>query len=273
MYPYLFEIADIKIPSYPVMMALGYVAALWVLMRLASSKSVTNANVDRWQVWDLFIVMLVSSILGSKIGHTLFEAPGHKTADGAVINSLAELLKEDPFHWLRLAEGGYVWYGGMVGALSCALIYFRKRPQLDAWQYSDVFAPAIMVGAFVGRLGCYMAGCCYGVATDASWGVKFPTSDHAVHPTQLYDSFIGLSLFLLLFWRFDRRKFVGENIALLLIAYPFLRATTEAFRGDADRGSFGLLSTSQTISIPLLLIGLYIYWKRLKASQPVTANS
>jgi phosphatidylglycerol:prolipoprotein diacylglycerol transferase len=267
MHPYLFEIFGTKIPSYPVMMALGYATALWVLMRLASSDSAKNTTVERWQVWDLFIVMVVSSILGSKIGHTLFEAPGHKTEDGLLINSLWELLREDPFHWLRLAEGGYVWYGGMLGALSCAVIYFRKRPQLDAWHYSDLCAPSIMVGAFVGRLGCYMAGCCYGVATDVAWAVKFPSSKHAVHPTQLYDSLIGLTLFLILYWRFKRRKFVGENIAILLIAYPFLRASTEALRGDADRGSFGFLSTSQTISIPLLLIGVFIYIRRKQAGQ------
>ena len=267
MHPFLFEIAGYKVPSYPVMMALGYVGALWAVMRLTSSKSLEGVKVDRWQAWDLFIVMLVSSIIGAKIGHTLFEAPGHERADGTIIESLGELLKEDPLHWLRLAEGGYVWYGGMIGALLCAVIYFRRRPQLDAWQYSDMFTPAIMMGAFIGRLGCFMAGCCYGQATDASWGVQFPTSKVHVHPTQLYDSFIALCLFALLFWRFDRRKFSGESIALLLICYPLLRASTEFLRGDADRGSFGALSTSQTLSIPLLIIGIGLYVWRRKVGQ------
>ena len=68
-----------------------------------------------------------------------------------------------------------------------------------------------------------------------------------------------------LWLRFGRRRFVGENIALLLISYPILRATTELFRGDADRGAFGPLSTSQWISIPLLLIGVAMYVRRAKA--------
>jgi len=264
MFPTLIEIAGYKLPSYPVMMALGYAAALYVIMRLCASSTLKDAHVERWQAWDLFIVMVVSSIIGAKIGHTLFEAPGHLRADGTEIQSLSELLREDPLHWLRLAEGGYVWYGGMIGALSCAVIYFRKRPKLDAWQYSDIFTPAIMVGAVIGRLGCFMAGCCYGEPTEAAWAVNFPTSKSPVHPTQLYDATVAAILFAVLYWKFERRTFIGQNIALLLIGYPILRATTEIFRGDADRGSFGLLSTSQTLSIPLLLIGLWIYYTRQK---------
>ena len=253
------------IPTYPVMMVLGYVAGLWVIMRLASKDEI----VERAQAWDLFIVMVVASVMGAKMGHTLFEAPGHELSDGSKATSLIQLLKDDPLHWARIGEGGYVWYGGMVGALSTAVFYFWRRPHLNAWRYSDLFAPAIMAGAVVGRLGCFLAGCCYGKVTDVAWGVNFPRVAGAVHPTQLYDASVALVLAVVLFWRYPKRGFDGANIALLLMLYPVLRATTEIFRGDADRGLFGPLSTSQWISIPLLIIGLVMYLKR--GSKPEAA--
>lgn len=262
MKPILFHLFDVAVPSYVALMVLGYVAALAALFHLTPKGAPEDGGLNRPQVWDLYIVMVVSSIVGSKIGHVLFEAPGHKTASGAPINSVFELLREDPWHWISLGEPGYVWYGGMIGALSVAVFYFWRRPHLKAWIYADAFAPAIMLGAAVGRLGCFLAGCCHGAPTDAAWGVHFPQLSGPVHPTQLYDSAVALVLGLGLLWRFPRRRFDGEAIALLLMAYPILRATTEAFRGDAERGAFGPLSTSQTLSLPLLAIGVALFVRR-----------
>ena len=260
MRPILFDFFGFGVPSYSVAMVLGFAVALWVLFRLTPrGPAASEGGLERGQVWDLFIVMVVSSVLGSKIGHTLFEAPGHVGPDGEKISSFAELIVVDPLHWARLGEAGYVWYGGMIGALAVATFYFWRRPHLNAWLYSDLFAPAIMAGAAVGRLGCFFAGCCYGQPTDSPLGVQFPKTSSPVHPTQLYDSTIAFVLAVVLYLNFRRRRFEGQNIALLLIAYPILRSLTEAVRGDADRGSIGPLSTSQAISLPLLLVGLGMY--------------
>lgn len=265
MHPVLFEIPwgdnPIRVYSYAVLMVLGYLGALAALFFVAPKRAGEGGGgLERGQVWDLFIVMLIASIVGSKFGHVLFEASAHEG-----VNSVWELMEKDPLHALRLGEPGYVWYGGMIGALSTAVYYFKRRPGLDAWLYSDAFAPAIMIGASIGRLGCFMAGCCHGAPTDAAWGVWFPQLDGPVHPTQLYDSFAAGVIGLFLLWRFFHRRFKGENIALLLILYPVARASTEAFRGDAERGGLGPLSTSQWLSVPLLLIGLYFYWSRRRA--------
>jgi phosphatidylglycerol:prolipoprotein diacylglycerol transferase len=119
-----------------------------------------------------------------------------------------------------------------------------------------------MLGAAVGRVGCFLAGCCHGRPTDAAWGVRFPRLEGPVHPTQLYDAAAALALGLLLAWRWPRRRFAGENIGLLLVGYPLLRSLTEFFRGDAERGAFGPLSTSQWLSVPLLLVGLLLLRRR-----------
>lgn len=264
MHPILFHVGSIPIDAYVTFMVLGYAAALGTVFYLApkNGDAPNTGNLDRPQVWDLFIVMVVSSVIGAKIGHVVFEAPGHKTADGQPINNVFELLADDPWHWIALGESGYVWYGGMIGALLMAVVYFKRRPHLKAWLYADAFAPAIMIGAAFGRVGCFFAGCCYGQPTESFIGLRFPRLPGPVHPTQLYDVVVASLLGAFLLWRFARRKFDGENIAILLMTYPFLRATTEIFRGDAERGVYGPISTSQLISIPLFAIGLWLYLRR-----------
>lgn len=255
------------LPAYAVMMAAGYLAALVAVYLLVPRRKAGPDGIDKPQAFDLFLVMLISSLLGAKIGHTVFEAPGHHLPDGRVVESLWELLREDPWHPLRLGEGGYVWYGGMIGALVVAVWYFRARPQLNGMLYADAFAPAVMVGAAFGRLGCFMEGCCYGVPTELPWGVAFPATTGPVHPTQLYDAAFGALCGAFLLWRFPRRSFDGENIALLLIAYPIARFTTEVFRGDPERGGFGPFSTSQWISIGLLAVGVGLYFMAARANR------
>jgi phosphatidylglycerol:prolipoprotein diacylglycerol transferase len=274
--PILFRIFDYGVPSYAVLMVLGYLVALAVLFKITPKSSESRAELNRPQVWDLFIVMVISSVIGSKLGHVLFEAPGHKDEAGRPIDSLWELLVADPLHWARLGEPGYVWYGGMIGALAVAIFYFYRRPHLKAWLYSDAFAPAIMAGAAIGRVGCFLAGCCYGVESDVAWAMHFPSVEGARHPTQLYDTLVAASLGIFLLWRFGRRRFDGENIALLLMTYPVLRGITEIFRGDPERGAFGPLSTSQVLSIPMLAIGVLLYVRlsknKSKSEQTLVAS-
>jgi len=299
MWPTLFEIGGFRVSSYAALMVLGYGAALAVVFSLARSATreaddgrtfasgpgPRGGGLEPAQVFDLFIVMLVSSILGAKLGHVLFEAPGHiycatdldpcPIEDQRVVESLAELLRVDPWHAFKLAEGGYVWYGGLIGALLTAVVYFRRRPELDALTYSDAFAPAIMIGASVGRVGCFLSGCCYGVPSDVPWAVAFPATDGVpVHPTQLYDATFAAAFGAFLLLRFPRRRFAGENIALLLIGYPIARFATEAFRGDPERGSLGPLSTSQAISIVVVVAGvaMMVWARRRRRAQPLNGS-
>ncbi|MBI4818841.1 MAG: prolipoprotein diacylglyceryl transferase [Deltaproteobacteria bacterium] len=262
MKPILFRIFDFGVPSYSVMMTVGYLMALGALWALARRHDPAGGSgLSFSQMFDLWIVMVVSSLLGSKAAHVLFEAAGHVDEDGKPIGGLIELLKSDPLHWARLGEGGFVWYGGLIAALGTAIFYFRHRPWLNGWMYTDAFTPAIVLGLAFGRFGCFLAGCCYGVPTESTFGVKFPQLPTPVHPTQLYEAVVALLLFAFLWWRFPRRRFDGESIAYLLVLYAIPRSMIEVLRGDADRGAVGGVSTSQLISIPLFLIGLWIFWR------------
>lgn len=263
MWPTLFEVYGVRVQSYAVFMVLGFAAALLSILALIPRNEAPPGGLDRPQAWDLFLVLVVSAVFGSKFGHVVFEAPGHTGQHGQPINSVIELLQDDPWHPLRIGEAGYVWYGGMLACLAVSVFYFYRRPHLNAWLFADTFAPAVMVGAALGRTGCFLSGCCYGRPTDGLLGVQFPHLPHPVHPTQIYDATIAMVIGAWLLWRYARRRFDGENVAILLIAYPLCRALTEAFRGDPERGGLGPLSTSQWISVPLLAVGVGIYiWRR-----------
>ena len=274
MKPILFHFFDFPVPSFAVMMVLGYVVALFVLylqVRRATPEERAQ-GLNAAQVWDLFIVMTVSSILGSKLGHTIFEAPGHITEDGTKIESLWQLLRYDPWHWLRLGESGHVWYGGLIGALLVAVYYFHRRPNLSAPMISDAFAAAITAGAVPGRIGCFLAGCCHGKPSTSAWAVQLPKLPGPVYPTQLFDASVALALTILSFWLFRRRRFDGQVISILLLGYSTFRFVSDVFRGDEDRGRILVLSTSQFLSIPLFLTGLGLYFylskRKLAASAP-----
>ena len=267
MKPVLFNVFGWPIVSYGLFMILGFTGAFLTVLWIAPSRRVLDGGFSRAQVKDLFLVMLVTAIFGSKVGHVVFEAPGHIGSRGQPIESVTQLLADDPGHWLWIHQPGYVWYGGMIACLIVAAIYFLKRPKLNGWLFADAFAPAIMIGASVGRLGCFLGGCCYGVPTDMPWGMQFPHLEKPVHPTQLYDASIAFILGVGLLWRWHCRRFDGENITLLLITYPLFRALTEIFRGDAERGAFGPLSTSQWISIPLFVMGIFLYLRLLKVGR------
>jgi phosphatidylglycerol:prolipoprotein diacylglycerol transferase len=175
-------------------------------------------------------------------------------------------------------RGGLAYYGGFLFAVVFAYYYVRRHG-LGWWRTADLAAPAIALGLVFGRLGCFLNGCCYGKVTDSPLGVVFPRGGSAwraqldahlitpaqaalpVHPTQLYESLACLGIFTLLYFFVRRRRqFYGEVFAWLLIFYAIARSIVEVWRDD-DRGVlFGWLSTSQIISLPLLLCGLALLW-------------
>lgn len=222
---------------------------------------------DARDLLELAIVIVLSAVLGAKIFHTLFEASGHRLPDGSVANGLMELLKADPWHWARLFESGYVFYGGVVGALGMAYLFTVRAGFEHKGSFGDYAAPGFAIGIFIGRVGCFLAGCCYGAESDVAWAVAFPaghpTEGAHVHPVQLYDAGYGLVAFVLCLWYYPRRRFAGDVFGGLIASYAVWRFVTEMFRADADRGVWmgGALSTSQIVSLVVLPATLF-FWLR-----------
>ncbi|MBN2358741.1 MAG: prolipoprotein diacylglyceryl transferase [Deltaproteobacteria bacterium] len=257
MRPVLFYVGNAAIPAFQTLLVLAFLGAALIGLRLGP-----RLGIARRRVIEFAAAATLWGVLGAKLGHCLFEAPGHLLPDGSTTSGIADLLAADPWHCFRLLDGGYVWYGGLLLA-SVALVCHARWRRVDRGALADLAAPGIACGIAIGRLGCFCAGCCYGVPSSLPWAVRFPAEGGGLtvplHPVQLYDAVFGLLLLALLWWRLPRRRFSGELFALTLTIYSVVRFGLECLRGDEDRGLYfeGLLSTSQIISIAIFPVALY----------------
>jgi phosphatidylglycerol:prolipoprotein diacylglycerol transferase len=176
---------------------------------------------------------------------------------------------------LDTLQAGGVFYGGLIAALVVAWWYMR-RTRLPLWQTADVFAPGIALGHGIGRLGCFSAGCCWGVECHLPWAVTFRSPEaynlvgvplnRPLHPTQLYEAFAEFAIFGILYRRIGKVHRKGAIISLYLILYSAVRFVVEFYRVH-EQGNLldGPLDTSQWISLALAFLGGLYFLKARKA--------
>ena len=152
-----------------------------------------------------------------------------------------------------LHHGGLIWYGGLFFALFFALVYLKIN-RLPVLKTLDLLAPYIALGQAIGRIGCFLNGCCYG--KPVSWGIYFPSQDDYLYPTQLYSFVNLLIIYLILRWRQRRQTVNGAVIFLYLLLASAERFIVEFFRGDSPQFFLGLTSF-QVISLFIFVIALY----------------
>lgn len=261
MHPILFELGPITIYSYGVLLAAAYLLGLWMAARRAR-----HAGLDGNKVLDLGIWVIIAALVGAK--------------------ALLLIVDWDQFtsswqEFTTLLRSGGVFYGGLIAAVVVCIHQLRKH-RLPLWTSADLFAPGIALGYMVGRLGCLLAGCCYGRPTDVSWAITFtdPMANLNVgtplnvplHPTQIYESAAGLVILLALLAIERRgRAFAGRTFWLFVLFYSVSRFFIEFYRGD-DRGMpFDAISTSQLISLILLPLSLFMLWYLSRPSEPRAA--
>jgi len=263
MYPEIFHIGSFPINTYGVFLAIAFLCAILVAVRLAA-----RDGLPRERIYDLSLWMLLGGLIGSKI-LMLFTEPEYR-------DHPLQLLSLD-----FLRSGG-VFYGGLIGAVLTGY-FLMKRYKLPWWKTADACAPGIAIGNFFGRQGCFAAGCCWGKPTSLPWGVKFTDLGHQItgvptdvylHPTQLYESFAMLIVFLFLLWMHRRKRFNGQVILFYALLYSIVRFSIEFVRDDPRGDIFGLtsltgLSTSQMISLVVGIAAavlLVIRWRRANAT-------
>jgi phosphatidylglycerol:prolipoprotein diacylglycerol transferase len=243
MYPELFRIGNFPINTYGVFLALAFLFAILITVRLGA-----RDGLPREKLYDLSLWMLLASLIGSKI-LMLFTEPEYRDHPWQLIS-------------LDFLRSGGVFYGGLIGAIAVGYLLMR-RYKLPWWKTADACAPGIALGNFFGRQGCFAAGCCWGKPTTHAWGVKFTELGHEItgvpidsslHPTQLYESFSMLIVFFFLLWLHKRKRFSGQVILLYALLYSLIRFVIEFFRDDPRGDILGLttltgLSTSQIISV------------------------
>lgn len=255
MYPVLFKIplfGGITIHTYGLMVAFGFLVALFYVTRESRRVGENPAL-----AMDLAFYVILAAIIGSRILH--------------VAISERERFFQNPLIFFKIWEGGLVFYGGLIAALAVS-IWFIRRHKMNALKTCDIFAPAIALGHAIGRIGCTFAGCCYGRMLDhATWfSITFPPNPKSfaptgvpLYPTQPMEVVGELLNFAILVVLSRYKRFEGQLIGTYLILYAILRFVVEFYRGDAERGFLfgGLLSTSQTISVILFVIGVLFYVK------------
>lgn len=160
-----------------------------------------------------------------------------------------------------LLEGGLVFYGGLLGGLLGALIG-SAVVRIPLYVYSDPVVPTLPLAHAIGRIGCFCAGCCYGKVTDSWIGMRFPSSVTGLEagvkviPTQLIESGFNLMVFVFLLLFTIKRRKGYTTLFVYLIIYGVERFLLEYLRGDEIRGFLGALSTSQWISLALIVLGI-----------------
>jgi phosphatidylglycerol:prolipoprotein diacylglycerol transferase len=196
----------------------------------------------------------------------------------------------DCFAALEVWRGGLTFYGGFIFATAFGL-YFAHKHRMGLWKVADLCAPWIAFGLGLTRIGCFLNGCCYGKLAQVPWAVRFPVgsasweaqrdahliADRAaalpVHPTQIYLSILNFTTFVILYFAIKpRKKFDGQLFAWLLILKGVFRSFVEIWRDD-DRGVFwGFLSTSQLISLPLVVLGIVLLVRANRGPAPLPAS-
>lgn len=262
MYPRLLELGPFTIYSYGLLLALAYLAGL----RLAIVRA-RACGLDGSTVMDLGIWIIISALVGAKLMLLIVEW---------------RHFSLNPSELWSLAQSGGVFYGGLLLALIVALLFIRAK-RLPVWTTCDVFAPGIALGHVVGRVGCFLAGCCYGRETSVPWAVTFsnefahanvgtPLGVH-VHPTQLYEA--GAELLILMFllvWERKGRPFPGRTFWSYMLLYGVSRFIIEIYRGDPRGVVFDTISTSQFIAIILVPLSI-IMLLRLARQAPAPSGA
>lgn len=211
---------------------------------------------------NLAFLIIFSGIIGARVFYVIFHWSDFSSNPLSAFNPFGSSG--------QFGIAGLNLYGGVVFALVSTLFYVRYKRQ-PLWQTCDVFAPAVALGIFISRIGCFLNGCCFGIPGDLPICVVFPEGsiphhhfgDQALHPTQLYSSAYGLLLFIVLH-NFDKRKsFYGSTFALLLMLEAVFRFAIEYVRyyEPAMRTHlFGISFTyNHLIAVGLFLLGLVTY--------------
>ena len=304
MRPILFEfelplIGQVQFPSFLTLVLVGFLVAV-----IGARRAARRAGIDGERVVDMAVVCLVFGLLGARLLAVLTDGklmdfvhlctdPTQVSAADARVpwcdsdeecgydyrcdpDARDQVLAgerdsmcyppRDCLAALKFWQGGLTFYGGLLFAIPAAILYCRRR-RLSFLTMADLSAPFLLVGQAIGRLGCFLEGCCYGGRTDGPFGVTMPGHYGRLHPTQLYEAGVCLALAALLYFVLRlRARGRGEMFGWLLVTYGAARAALELLRDD-PRGALGPLSTSQLIAIPAVVLGIWLVARARRGGQ------
>lgn len=276
--PIIFSLGPVKLHWYGLMYLLAFVVAWWLGRMRASQGRLPGVNADAFS--DLMFYAMLGVVLGGRFGYVLFYG--------------FDTFLDNPLSIFKVWEGGMSFHGGLLGVMAAALWWSRKH-RLHFFDTMDFVAPLVPPGLGFGRLGNFIGAELWGKQTHSGWGVIFPTDPalrsldavqlqaqyaagaldpFARHPSQLYQAFLeGLVMFVVL-WMVSRKPRPRYLVSgLFALMYGVFRFVVEFVRVP-DEGHYvawDWLTKGQILSVPLVLLGLYLLWlsRRAPTLQPV----
>lgn len=238
----LLTIGNFTIHGYGLMIGIGIIAAYLVSEYRAKKQGLDSELLIPIALW-----VVIPGLISAKLLYYI---------------TVFDEIMVNPALLLDLT-GGYVVYGGIIGGILGGYL-FAKRHHINFLQYFDLVIPSVALAQGFGRIGCLLAGCCYGAVTDSPFSITFTESAFAPNgvallPTQIISSGLNFIHFFVLLWAAKHVKAEGQVSALYLIFYSAGRFVLEFFRGDLERGAVGALSTSQFISIFIFAFGCFMF--------------
>jgi phosphatidylglycerol:prolipoprotein diacylglycerol transferase len=311
MRPELFRLLDVGFPSYFVLLLTGFLFAT-AICSVGARRIGQNPDV----MVDLGIAMLLCGVAGGRLLHvfadgffmdyvhlctnpSLVDWPITRTEclsanyegvwDGA--KNVCHPHVADCFAWAKFWAGGLTYYGGFIGA-SAGAWFLLKRDRFPFWKAADLAGVAVPLGLAFGRMGCLLAGCCFGAECELPWALSFPPKSpaseeqwkahllgnagmwsHPVHPTQIYESAASLAIAAVcLLVVQPRKRYDGQVFGAFLALYAVARFLLEILRRD-DRGGVLGLSTSQLIGLALVAAAVAIHRFRAPRMRVVAASA
>jgi len=233
MHPQL-NLFSIFISTYFLTISLACIAgSLWFIRRA------TKRGLRRLDAVDLTLTVLISGFLGARALHVLYEEPGYYALE--------------PMAVFEVWNGGFVFFGGVIGAWIGALVFSQWRRQ-PFWFWADLAAPPIALGYAIGRLGCFLNGCCYGKICELPWAVDLHGAIR--HPTQIYATLWELGVIAILIFIERHIKRSGNLFNIWLLLHCLGRLGMEALRDDPRGALIGGLTISSWLAVAMMGAGL-----------------
>ncbi|TNE86907.1 MAG: prolipoprotein diacylglyceryl transferase [Deltaproteobacteria bacterium] len=266
-HPVLIDLPGLPLHSYGILAAVGFVLVVFLILRRTAA-----LGIPRDHVVDIIFYGAIMGIVGSR---ALFVWQNLELFD-----SIGQMV--------NIRTGGLVFYGAMLAGLPTGafVMWYRGVP---FFALMDVLATAMPLGHAIARIGCIMAGCCFGLPTDLPWAVTYshplavaPPHGVPLHPVQLYESLLLFGIAAVTNLTYAKRKWVGQGMFTYLLLYAMVRSFTEQFRGDASRGFLfedvlgQTLSFSTGISMAIALIAVVLFFfvaRQVNPEPPETGSA
>ncbi len=237
MYPVLLDIAGFQVLTSGVMWFFGFCCTALVLLNISLEQ-----NISFLLLLKMALACLFGGIIGARLGY---------------INLHWDYFVSHPIDAVKFYEGGMVYYWGLAGGIFTGLLFWRGKP---GWiRICDIMILSLLPAQVMGRIGCYLHGCCFGVSYNnlpyMNWFmVVFPNENILRHPVQLYSG-LGLALiFLILWFVYKRLKTPGIIIISYIYCYAFFRFFIEFLRADSRGYFLGIFDMSMSQEIGILTI-------------------